>query len=104
MGEKHEKKEVTVGVRIAESTKRQLDKIVEAEDRTIGYVARELMIRGLALYQIDGRLRDEGQTGVKSLKAPLAVISPGHEAAERRRIQREINKPVAIPAKKRKIG
>lgn len=32
MGENHEKKEVIVGIRIAESTKRQLDRIVESED------------------------------------------------------------------------
>lgn len=36
-----------------------IEEIREKEDRQRGYVARELMLRGLALYSRDGRLRDE---------------------------------------------
>lgn len=37
---------------------KELLEIEEREDRRRGYIARELMLRGLALYRIDGLLKD----------------------------------------------
>lgn len=53
-----EKKSEQVLVNVAPATFETLSVIAETEDRPLGYVARELMIRGLALYRQDGRLRD----------------------------------------------
>lgn len=52
-----EKKEIVVGLKVGASTKRSLDRIVAEHDRTISYVARELLLRGLAAYEADGILR-----------------------------------------------
>jgi len=55
-----EKKEITIGMKVQDSVRRQIEEIATNEDRPVGYVARELMIRGLSLYRRDGKLRDEG--------------------------------------------
>lgn len=52
-----EKKEVTVGARIPERLLRELDDIAYTNDRTRGYVIRQLLMRGLAAYHADGELR-----------------------------------------------
>ncbi len=54
-----EKKEITIGMKVQETIRRQIEEIAADEDRPVGYVARELMIRGIALYRLDGKLRDE---------------------------------------------
>jgi hypothetical protein len=64
---KVEKKDEPLAMKVTESTLRTIAKIAEVEDRPIGYVARELMIRGLALYKKDGRLRD----GLKTQRVPV---------------------------------
>jgi hypothetical protein len=69
------KKEVTVGTRVDEETKRILDRIVEKEDRTLGYVTRELMLRGLALYKQDGLLREANPDAI-GLKRDLGELAP----------------------------
>lgn len=53
-----EKKSETVLINLTPSAFKELAKIAQTEDRPVGYVARELMARGLAQYQHDGRLRD----------------------------------------------
>ena len=52
------KKVLTVPVKVDDPTKRAFEKIGEAEDRPLGYVVRELAVRGMALYAKDGKLRD----------------------------------------------
>jgi hypothetical protein len=39
--------------------KREIDRIADEHDRAPAYVIRELLIRGLTLYQQDGQLREE---------------------------------------------
>jgi hypothetical protein len=73
------KKEITVGMRVDDETKRLLDKIVEFEDRKIGYVSRELMLRGLDLYLKDGQLRKDSprREAVDSPSLVVPVASDG---------------------------
>ena len=51
------KKEIVVGCKISQKEKEILDDICAKEDRTRSYVLRELAMRGLATYSIDGRLK-----------------------------------------------
>lgn len=55
----YEKKEVTVGARIPERILVELDGIAHDNDRTRGYVIRQLLSRGLAAYRADGQLTPE---------------------------------------------
>lgn len=52
-----EKKEVTVATRVQERMLRELDDIAYTNDRTRGYVIRQLLTRGLAAYRADGELK-----------------------------------------------
>jgi hypothetical protein len=65
--------------------------IVRSEDRPKGYVARELMLRGLSLYEQDGKLRGEAPARAKV----VATISGGKTKEDvRRDFEREILVPV----------
>ena len=68
MPQQVEKKSEQVLVNVGPSTYEMLVKIGEVEDRKLGYVARELMIRGLNLYRKDGKLRDEQTQTIGVLK------------------------------------
>lgn len=74
---KVEKKTVQIGVKISDSLNSLIEEICTNEDRPVGYVARELMIRGLALYRLDGKLRDDVQTSVQPASKIAAYIGPG---------------------------
>lgn len=52
------KKTETVLINLEPETFKMLEKIRIEEDRPRGYVARELMIRGIGLYMKDGYLKD----------------------------------------------
>lgn len=58
VGDNFEKKEEPLALRIPISLKNRLIAIGFEHDRPVGYVARELMIRGLAMYEQDGKIRD----------------------------------------------
>ena len=79
----HEKKTVQIGVKLPESLYIEIERICKAEDRPVGYVARELMVRGLNLYSVDGYLRDNLQDLRKEVDAERAkgkvvgTITPG---------------------------
>jgi hypothetical protein len=51
------KKEVVVGSKVSQSEFDVFQGICESEDRSMSYVLRELAIRGLAYYLVDGRLK-----------------------------------------------
>ena len=70
-----EKKSDQILMKIVPSTMAELAQISEIEDRPLGYVARELMLRGLALYREDGRVR--------SLNSPHAAADAVTEAIKR---------------------
>lgn len=53
-----EKKSEQVLINITPAVFRQLAAVAAREDRPTGYVARELMLRGLKLYAADGNLRE----------------------------------------------
>ncbi|MBX3288388.1 MAG: hypothetical protein KF855_03490 [Acidobacteria bacterium] len=59
MSKINEKKDEPLSLKVQPSLLVVLKEISEREDRPVGYVARELMVRGLGLYQQDGRVRDE---------------------------------------------
>lgn len=52
------KKTEQLAMKLFPETFEKLSMIAEVEDRPVGYVARELMLRGMALYAVDGSLRD----------------------------------------------
>lgn len=56
---KFEKKDQPLALRVPGSLLEEITNISETEDRPLGYVARELMIRGLELYRRDGLLRSK---------------------------------------------
>lgn len=53
-----EKKSEMVGLKVEPDDKEQLIAVCQEEDRPLGYVARELMLRGLAAYKRDGLLKE----------------------------------------------
>jgi hypothetical protein len=59
MPDQFEKKDIPLPLKVPSSLKLVLERIAVHEDRPVGYVARELMVRGLGQYQKDGRLRDD---------------------------------------------
>lgn len=63
-----EKKTENFSLKVPSSLMETLSDISEKEDRPLGYVGRELMIRGLRLYRKDGRLRDDQTQTVAILK------------------------------------
>jgi len=70
-----EKKTVQIGVKIPGSLNETLEDICAREDRPLGYVARELMVRGLGLYRLDGKLREE-KTATFDLDKSMASDDP----------------------------
>lgn len=99
---KSEKKSVQIAVKISETLNAEIEAICSVEDRPVGYVARELMLRGLALYKLDGRLRDEAKPGVRAAELKIAArIDPSEETLERNRLRKELNE---VPQKRRKAG
>lgn len=90
MPQNGEKKSEQVLINVPPATLKRLSQIRIAEDRPLGYVARELMMRGLALYERDGKLRDEISTSVQSKAKIAAYIGPGEKEEVRRRFQEEL--------------
>lgn len=96
-----EKKEASLAMKIAPSIKRQVEQIAEKEDRTVSYVASELMVRGLMLYELDGRLKgsppgvlaSEITVGpAKKKKAPVvARIEPGPKTVTKADVRRMLD-------------
>lgn len=67
-----EKKTIQIAVKLPESLFHQIEDVCAKEDRPVGYVARELMLRGLSLYEQDGRLRGEPvNRGKVPIKVPI---------------------------------
>lgn len=54
------KKNVPIAIRVSEPLDRDLREIARRADRPVGYVVRELAIRGLSLYRTDKKLRENG--------------------------------------------
>ena len=71
---KFEKKDQPLALRVPISLLNTIEEISEAEDRPVGYVARELMVRGLALYQRDGMLRDAQSENGRANLEPATVV------------------------------
>jgi len=102
-----EKKTQTLAMKVQSSLFERLTGIAETEDRPIGYVARELMLRGLGLYELDGRLRDARPTTAGGEKATVvARIGPASSSAEaddeRDTIRRQFD--VEEPERRRKAS
>lgn len=89
----YEKKDAPIATRVPDAMKRQLDAIAEEHDRTVGYIIRELLGRGLAMYQADGQLRQSGIPAAEvRVGKVVAKIEPSDEIKERNRLRREFNK------------
>jgi len=80
-----EKKSEQVAVKLAPATLEMIEQICQIEDRPVGYVVRELMVRGLSQYQIDGRLRDLPQPE-RHLAPVVATIAPANERSDAQRM------------------
>lgn len=111
------KKEEMVGVRVSAATKTRLERLMAEHDRTMSYIANSLLLRGLALYEIDGELRDTQPVGVrtatvtlkperKTLAPVVARIEPGRQtkADVRRMLDEEAEAEIQrrLQPKKRK--
>lgn len=96
MPQDSKKKSETVLINLDPEMFALLESIRIREDRARGYVARELMIRGMSLYEIDGKLRGEAPAGTsvtsttvdvgakrKQLAPVVMKIEPGKAAAQR---------------------
>ena len=105
VAENYEKKDVGIATRVPESTKRLLEEIAYDHDRKVGYVIRELLGRGLALYEIDGRLKDVARASVRAAAevnlAPVVAAIPS--ADEVGKIQHEIGERKKLPVLKGKV-
>lgn len=80
------KKEIPVTMKLSEQQLLMLEDICARHDRPRSYVARELMLRGIALYKQDGKIREADEvvrtvTFREKDKEPythvLASIEPG---------------------------
>lgn len=77
---------INVGLKVTRATRDQLEDIGNAHDRPLGYVARKLVLRGLAAYQRDHQL-DESALIVRpdtSLRAILMDEPDGEPDDEKR--------------------
>jgi hypothetical protein len=63
-------KEIVVGSKISQGLKDLFEELAKTHDRTPSYLLRELAIRGLAQYYLDGNL--------KASPEEEAIISRGH--------------------------
>ena len=103
-----EKKTQTLAMKVQSSLFERLTEIADSEDRPIGYVARELMLRGLGLYESDGRLRD-ARSGTVADSAPIvARIEPAPARPlpedDRDAIRRQFEADIAEPQERRKAS
>ncbi len=55
---RQDKRTATLTMKVSETERGMLLPICEDHDRPLGYVARALMVRGLAAYQRDGLLKE----------------------------------------------
>lgn len=95
---KNEKYQHVVGTKVTESTKRQLEEIAAADDRTVSYVIRELMLRGLALYQVDGLVKGDPPPGTRKTATKIVTHSAG-----KAQVQRDFDRGIqTVPVLKRK--
>lgn len=91
MPQNAEKKSETVLLNLTPTTFDALTRIADFEDRKLGYVARELMIRGLALYEKDGRLRDEAKAATGRKLAPVVASISGSTQQSKGEIRKMLN-------------
>ncbi len=64
------KKIEMIGLKVGAPDKEVLKEICEEHDRPLGYVARELMLRGLAAYRRDGKLKEPSPGRVDQIARP----------------------------------
>ena len=96
-----QKKSEQVLVMLVPDTFEVMKEIAAAEDRPLGYVARELMIRGLALYRVDGRLRDDlGASGDSNI---VATIAPGSIEEARKLYRQNVESLTKASSKAKKV-
>ncbi len=101
MSQTGEKKTEQILINLDLETFKLVNKIAASDDRPRGYVARELMIRGLNLYRQDGLLKDATANGERTAnensKQPygrVKTIATDDLSAKKRRVD--------VPARKRK--
>lgn len=95
MSQNSEKKSEQILINIEPSSFRVLAHIAETEDRPLGYVARELMVRGLALYAADGNLKDNSSMENVFHNALQKAIPPNSVKAAEVRVRKDPGKVVA---------
>ena len=96
-----EKKDQPLALRVPVSLLDTLGDIARAEDRPLGYVARELMIRGLGLYSADGHLRDQIPLDADGKVA--ATIAPGSIEEARKLYEQNVEALTQSTSKARKV-
>jgi predicted transcriptional regulator len=98
----HEKKDVGIATRIPESIDQRLKEIADEHDRKPAYVIRELLLRGLSLYEMDGNLRGEAPAKAMRQLAPVVARIERGEMS-RQDVQRmvESTETIKVPVRKK---
>lgn len=82
--ETHKRNE-TVPVKLSLLEKGEFEEIAGAEDRPLGYVIRELALRGKAAYRKDHRLKEAPEPAKRKVEIPPIKDDPPQEVRKRRR-------------------
>jgi hypothetical protein len=95
-----EKKNENFSLKMPISIMARLKEIAEFEDRPLGYIGRELMVRGLALYEMDGKIRGEAATETMRRLAPVVARIDRPEMTKqeiRRSLEEQPRRTTKIP-------
>ena len=68
-----EKKTKQILLNLSPSDYEKFVRVAEETDRPLGYVARELSLRGWSLYEVDGKLRGEAPAKAMRQLAPVVA-------------------------------
>lgn len=77
------KRVVPLPIKVAAEEKAALQEIKEELDRSLGYLARAFMLRGMAAYRRDGRLK-EPEAPENGLKLPVVKVKNKDNKQERK--------------------
>jgi hypothetical protein len=87
------KKSEQIAVKVDPDVFKQLSEIAQREERPLGQLVRMLMLRGLSLYQQDGKLRGDAPNHTEALQqlAPVVAYIEGGGQVTKQDVQRMID-------------
>ena len=99
-------KTTSINLRISPEFRDEIERLAAYHGLTMSSYAHSLLVKTVRRErEATPEAFDEKPRGVKAVRSPVVMrIEPGHAAAERRRIERELDEPLATPTKRRKTG